>query len=160
MCGCYSIHLSLVCIQSSEGDNSRQQHPCVCFQWVFHGWQGFLFRGGVSAARFQIESGCMCTHCTHLRARRPHSVTPLIQLFIHWKLIRSHFVRQCTKVAALTAARSPFQKCQSSCFSRVLQADPAFMFMKHLQKNPPQPRTAHHSHMAPESPRQGSGNHP
>lgn len=67
------------------------------------------------------------------------SVTPVIQLFIHWKLIRSsHFVRQCTGIVALTAARSPFQECQSSHFSRVLQAESCF----YVHETPPEQPTS------------------
>lgn len=92
----------------------------------------------------QVSDRTVCVYTLHSSESQEatQSVTAVIQLFIHCKLVRSpHFVRQCTRIVALTAARSPFRKRQSFCFSGVLPTEPAFMFLKHLQSNPPRPRS-------------------
>lgn len=61
VCGWYNVHAGLVCSQTNEGGNSRQQHLRVCVKWVFHGWQSFLFRSLASAARFQMWLN-VCVH--------------------------------------------------------------------------------------------------
>lgn len=126
VCGCYSIHPSLACIQTSEGDNSRQQHSCVCVKWVFHGWQGFLFRGGVSAARFQIELG-VCAHTAliwepggHTKCYTSYSALHSLEINKIFSFCEAMYRDSCSDCSQITLPRVPIFPFFTGFASRVL----------------------------------------